>query len=256
MSSRFMPPKLPASNDTVRTISSGSSANADIPTTTTTNDQGNTTSTVPGDVVDSILQTISENAPEGTIVTISVDATTTGTVTIDQEPVQGITDAGAHVSVTFGCGSIDIPSEVLSSVGQNGGSISISMESVEASNLPENQRDTASGGAVYTFTATANGDQVHMLGGTVTVTVSFTVPEGVDPQDIAAYYVDDEGNMEYIGGHYENGTFIFDTDHFSCYVIREKVVEESKDNTMLIAGAAIAIIAVIAIAAVFINRNH
>ena len=51
------------------------------------------------------------------------------------------------------------------------------------------------------------------------VTVMLFVPENYNPETTRVYYVDDNGNIEKLDSKYENSYIIFETNHFSEYVL-------------------------------------
>ncbi len=54
------------------------------------------------------------------------------------------------------------------------------------------------------------------------VTVSVKAPDGIDPENAKVYYLSDDGTLTDMNAVYENGYFVFTTDHFSYYIIAEE----------------------------------
>lgn len=64
--------------------------------------------------------------------------------------------------------------------------------------------------------------------------VTLPLPEslkGIDEKDLTVYYIDENGERKDHKGVAENGIIIFETDHFSTYIIAEKLVEDSNTTT-------------------------
>lgn len=74
----------------------------------------------------------------------------------------------------------------------------------------------------YDISIVADGKKVQPDG---TVTVKLPLPEGFNAETTAVYYVDDNGNKTKLESKVENGFVVFETDHFSEYVL---VDESSK----------------------------
>ena len=57
-----------------------------------------------------------------------------------------------------------------------------------------------------------------------TVTVSIPVPEGLNGKRCRVLYVDEDGGITNMKAAYENGCMVFDTTHFSSYMVAEAEV--------------------------------
>jgi hypothetical protein len=77
----------------------------------------------------------------------------------------------------------------------------------------------------YEISFEVDGEKVQPNG---KVTVKLPVPAGYNAETIAVYYVDDNGNKTRLNSKVENGFVIFETNHFSEYVIVDEssVIEE------------------------------
>lgn len=74
----------------------------------------------------------------------------------------------------------------------------------------------------------ANGEKVQPNG---KVTVKLPLPEGFDAETTKVYYVDENGNKEEIESTTENGYIIFETDHFSEYVLVDESTKHEHSYT-------------------------
>ena len=98
------------------------------------------------------------------------------------------------------------------------------------------------------------------MGGTVTITVPYELKDGEDPNDIAVFYVDDNGNIVKKKSVYdpETKTISFETDHFSYYFIAAASTvptDEEQNNTLYYLAAAVVIILVIAAIAFWLVKK-
>ncbi|MBQ7116588.1 MAG: leucine-rich repeat domain-containing protein [Clostridia bacterium] len=76
----------------------------------------------------------------------------------------------------------------------------------------------------YNICFNVNGVEVQPNG---TVTINIPVPADYNVGTLAVYYIDTNANTTLIPGRYEDGYFVFETDHFSEYVL----VDESSKAT-------------------------
>lgn len=94
----------------------------------------------------------------------------------------------------------------------------------------------------------------------MTVSVKYEPKEGEDVSALKAYYVDDEGELHLVGGYYDgSGHFVFDTDHFSYYVVKGAQENGGGDDdgnmTVYVAVAAVAIILLAVLGFVYMRRH-
>ncbi len=213
--------------------------------------------TVSGDTISDILSQMEGSADEKRV---SIDTAGMGKVVLDQNSVSGLTSADAIVDLTFGEGTLTISKDVLNTVSDGTSPISISMNGVQKEELTDAQKEAVGDGLVFRFEASAGEEKIHELGGTVTVSVKYEPKEGEDVSALKAYYVDDEGELHLVGGYYDgSGHFVFDTDHFSYYVVKGAQenggVDDGGDMTVYVAVAAVAIILLAVLGFVYMRRH-
>lgn len=80
-------------------------------------------------------------------------------------------------------------------------------------------------GTVFNLTLNAGGQNVSDLGGTVSVTVPYTLSEGEDPNNIVIFYINGD-KLEEVTGTYSNGFVTFETTHFSYYTVTKMTPAE------------------------------
>lgn len=213
--------------------------------------------TVSGDTISDILSQMEGSADEKRV---SIDTAGMGKVVLDQNSVSGLTSADAIVDLTFGEGTLTISKDVLNTVSDGTSPISISMNGVQKEELTDAQKEAVGDGLVFRFEASAGEEKIHELGGTVTVSVKYEPKEGEDVSALKAYYVDDEGELHLVGGYYDgSGHFVFDTDHFSYYVVKGAQEngggDDDGDMTVYVAVAAVAIILLAVLGFVYMRRH-
>ena len=213
--------------------------------------------TVSGDTISDILSQMEGSADEKRV---SIDTAGMGKVVLDQNSVSGLTSADAIVDLTFGEGTLTISKDVLNTVSDGTSPISISMNGVQKEELTDAQKEAVGDGLVFRFEASAGEEKIHELGGTVTVSVKYEPKKGEDVSALKAYYVDDEGELHLVGGYYDgSGHFVFDTDHFSYYVVKGAQEngggDDGGDMTVYVAVAAVAIILLAVLGFVYMRRH-
>ena len=73
---------------------------------------------------------------------------------------------------------------------------------------------------IYDFSISDNnGALTDWNGGKITVTLPYTLQEGDDPDNIAVYYLTDEGTISEFKAVYSGGFVVFETEHFSYYTV-------------------------------------
>ena len=119
------------------------------------------------------------------------------TLTFDEKAVQTVNDAGT-------------------------GDISISIEKKDNTQLPEETKQIVGDRPVFDFTVKAGSTEVSSFnGGSVSVSIPYTLQTGEDPSAVVVYYIDNNGDPNAIRGSYNSstGTVDFVTTHFSQYAV-------------------------------------
>lgn len=188
------------------------------------------------------------------VITIQSDSYTPdkAEVTLDADALTAVADSGASVSISGDVGTVTISPEVASTLSDSDSAVSVSVATGNRAAMNSAQQRVIGDSPVFELNATAGNESIHQLGGTVTVTVPYTLQPGDDPDSITVFYVDSDGNLEPKVTTYDPITYTitFVTDHFSYYMIgtTQQTPTDEGDDTLIYAG--IAIVVVIAIAAV------
>lgn len=98
------------------------------------------------------------------------------------------------------------------------------------------------------------GDNTEFGDGKATITLPYILRSGESSDDLVIYYISEGKVVQKIPCSYSNGYVTFQTNHFSDYAIVCEKSEDSGISLVLLIGAVITIIAVIA--AVLILRNR
>ena len=96
--------------------------------------------------------------------------------------------------------------------------------------LSEAERAKLNSTTVFDFTLNQGDNAISQFDGKVTVTVPYTLEEGADPDNIAVWYIKEDGTLDSIMATYTvvngEGYAVFETNHFSYYSVVRMSVEE------------------------------
>ncbi len=145
-------------------------------------------------------------------------------------PAAALQEAG---EVELQNAAIKMDEDVLSQL--DGKDVNISVAAVDNTGdlgLSPEDLEKLGNNPVYNFEMTAGEDAVTSFDGSLTVTVPYNLGDGEDPDNIAIWYIDDDGNTTTIQATYsynasENqGYATFTTNHFSYYTVVRLSPEE------------------------------
>lgn len=165
--------------------------------------------------------------------TLSAEAGQTG-ITLLSESFGKIASSGLNgLTVGAGGGTLTFDGVAIKAIGAvaTSGDVSVSVNKTDvsavAANLPQAAKDklaqTVGNRPIYDFKVTANGKSVSTFGGgSVEVSVPYTLGAGENPNAIVAYYVTDAGKLELVqNAVYDKATgkLTFSVKHFSTYAV-------------------------------------
>lgn len=134
-------------------------------------------------------------------------------------PANGGTDAfkvsAANASLSFDKGA-------LSTIMDAASDIKITASKIDTANLSEETKQLVGDRPVFDFSVTSGNETISQFGGTVTISVPYTLKAGEDPNAIVIYYINAEGKPEMVSNcAYDpaTGSITFTTDHFSKYAV-------------------------------------
>jgi len=136
----------------------------------------------------------------------------------------------AVLRLTTCLGTVTFSSDAVDAIDAAGsGDVVFTMGTVDASTLTTEQQAAVGNRPVYSFSVTVGGKTVSEFGSTVTASIPYTLGANEDPNAIVVYYVDASGTLKLMQGKYDTatGNVIFETTHFSDYVIGYKKVNFS-----------------------------
>ena len=106
-----------------------------------------------------------------------------------------------------------------------GGDISDILEKMDAA-----EKEKLNSTTVFDFTLNQGGSAISQFNGKVTVTVPYTLANGEDPDNIAVWYIKEDGTLDALEATYtyigEQGYAMFETNHFSYYSVVRMSAEE------------------------------
>lgn len=122
--------------------------------------------------------------------------------------------------------TIEFDDRTLDSLGD---SLSVSADEVKVEDLNVEQKvkDALSDAPVYDFSLSSGEGQISSFAGYITVTLPYTLSEGENPDNVAVYYIKDDGTIETVKAIYSNGSVSFTTTHFSIYAVIKMTPEEA-----------------------------
>lgn len=229
------------------------------------------TATVISDSISEAMSQIWDATSEATevhnIITVQPSGDTKRSVTVVMEPeaIKCIADTGATLEIVGDVGKVSASTEVSSTLAQHISPVSIIIQVADKEQMAPVQQEAVGDRITYQLQAVSDEDEIHELGGLVTVTVPYELSAGEIASSIEVRYVDDDGQMHAMPTTYENGVLTFTTTHFSYYTIHSEYEapepeapqtdDGGDDNTLLYVGIVIVVIAVIAIAAVALRNR-
>ena len=189
------------------------------------------------------------SATEKEIFQIVHDAESSGSVELDiselsvsvasipQNLITAIHDSEAvsTLSIKTSHGSMVIDTAVLNTIANalenENDSISLGIETIDVNDIPSTQRypiaNVMNNAVFVTLSASVthrdtNGnpmdtEQLHELGGNVTISLPYQQPANMEGRQIIACYFGENGAITYFPARYENGIVTFETSHFSQF---------------------------------------
>lgn len=85
--------------------------------------------------------------------------------------------------------------------------------------LSEEDKEQLGSNAIYDFEMFVNDNKVSGFDGSVTVRIPYQISEEEDPDEIAVWYLADNGEVTAVKGKYHDGYVSFETTHFSYYTV-------------------------------------
>ncbi len=130
----------------------------------------------------------------------------------------------ADLAVRTPAGSITIPNSALASIASraSGSNVTIGLEAVAADSLSAAQRQAVGDNPVYDISIMSGGANISSFGGgSVEISLPYTLKEGGDPEGVTVWYLNDKGELEKITCSYDKTTGLatFTTAHLSYYVV-------------------------------------
>ena len=213
--------------------------------------------------VEQLNATVEKYASEGSekkTVTISTSSAEKKTeVSISKESLQTIKNAGAETEIKGNMGTLKISQAAAATLISKGSTVNLSAGTADKSVLTEEQSQTVGDAALFKLSATADGKTVSKFNGKITVTLPYTLSEGKAAEDVAVYYINDNGDLASAGNcTYSDGYVTFETEHFSFWVITDtRIAEDEGISDEVVFGIVIAtVILVFCVIAVVRMRSR
>ncbi|HHV98686.1 MAG TPA: hypothetical protein GXX36_03790 [Clostridiaceae bacterium] len=127
------------------------------------------------------------------------------------------------IEVDIGFAVISVNPEVLrKSDGTAPSNIDLSVKKVDTSNLSDEVKSLIGDSTVYDFSISTDGKAVNFGRGDVTLAISYKLKQGEKPENLAAYFIDDKGELQPVeNGRYNTNTgkFEFEPDKLGKYIV-------------------------------------
>ena len=143
-----------------------------------------------------------------------------------------------------------------------GETVTLKVEKIETKALTEKQQaviEDKEVAVVVSATLISNNTAISdFKGGSVTIAVPFTLPEGTKGSDFQVYYVADDGTITAHDTEYKDGCLVFSTTHFSDYVVvntADPTVPNTGDAADLMLHTTMLAVALIGLTALFIGKK-
>ena len=152
-------------------------------------------------------------------------------VSIDSNTMSKISEAAGSeksVEIALSDATVGFDPDAIAALAEKAGDkgVSISAESSGVEVLNKEQKEqlkNESVVAVIELNAFAGEEAIHDFGGgTVTVAVPFTLPDGADGEDFVVAYIADDGKVTLMPTKFIGGKLVFSTTHFSSYAVLDK----------------------------------
>ena len=182
---------------------------------------------------------------------ITVDATTeSGTstaveISIDLSSYESL----SSVTVKSDVGTMTLDSASMSSILEKGTDVTISISHANENDLTVAQKAAANGQQIYDVKALAGSETITTFGGTVKLSLPYTLKSGENPDHVAIYFVDDNAKVEKVGGTYKDGFVTCELEHFSYYFTWNEYSETEQAegiSSMVLVAVAIAAVLILA----------
>ena len=127
--------------------------------------------------------------------------------------------------------------ETIAGAAKDDGTVEIRLEPAERKALLPVQKDLLPAGCItWNVSVTVmpkNGieEMIHMLGGAATVTVPYELKEDETAENVAVYYIADDGTVEKLESSYdmERMAAVFETEHFSTFAVVHEYSKKFND---------------------------
>lgn len=135
------------------------------------------------------------------------------------------------IAIDTGIAKIAVAPDSITGNGKE--AVTLSASKVDAAALTESQKAVVGDSNVFEFKASAGEKTISNFSKPVEVTIPYTLKQGENPALITVFYLNDKGKLENVIGTYNEAskTVVFNTKHFSKYIIKEnKVVFNDLDK--------------------------
>ncbi len=133
-------------------------------------------------------------------------------------------DTNASLRVETPAGTISLPNAALDSIASQaaGGTVTVSLGTVEATKLTSEQQKAVGTSTVYDISVLSGSSKITEFGGSeLTISLPYTLKEGESASGVTVWYMDASGTLQQMTATYDKDTGLatFTTTHLSYYLV-------------------------------------
>ncbi|MGN1045160.1 MAG: leucine-rich repeat protein, partial [Candidatus Methanomethylophilaceae archaeon] len=198
-----------------------------------------------------VFVTTATVADDGTGLTVNVDEDSAAFTSDTMSDVvrKAENDPSVTMTASVGYAVVVFDNDTLRGLSTSEATLRLSV--MDPKDMTQEVRDAVEGNVAYNISFGPN----RTFGGTVTVTLPYDLPTGYDSDEVAVYYIADDGTMERISCTYSDGYVTFSTDHFSVYAVMYEGEPVKEGFPMPVLAAIAAILIILALSAVERRRS-
>lgn len=137
------------------------------------------------------------------------------------------TDTEESLVIALSTGAVTLDEKTMRAIVEQaqGSQVQLVLDNTGTSNLTDIQREAIKDMKVYGcveayLICTQSGERISdFKGGTATLEIPFTIPEGLDASGFTVWYVDESGGKTRLNSSCKDGYIVWDVGHFSDFVV-------------------------------------
>jgi len=144
------------------------------------------------------------------------------------------TDSIASITLVGDVGMMTFDEVAVRSITTDTDVLSIVIKLSDASDISEDQKEAAQGNTVYDVYVTCDGVRIHEYDGRIQLSLPYEPKLGEDTSKVRIYHIDDDANVQEIGGTYSERYVTVTLPHLSLYFASGDYVEPEKNDQSIL----------------------